>query len=77
MSDDGGDIQPAVSDERSAGAVWALTVVLLIAVIAGLYFFLQSQNGPVAGDDGMAGATRNGSVTAKDAGNANGDSNRN
>jgi hypothetical protein len=70
MSDDGSNTRSTVTEERSAGVVWAITIVMLIAVIAGLYFYLQSQSSDPAGTEAMVGTTKIAPVTAEKAGSA-------
>jgi hypothetical protein len=70
MSEDGGNIHTDMPDDKGAGVVWAVTIVMLIAVIAGLYFYLQSENEAAAGHDDVIGTIQNGPATAEKAGNA-------
>jgi uncharacterized protein HemX len=70
MAEDTGTTHTTVIEKKSGGAGWAIAIVLLIAVIAGIYFFSQNQNSTMAKNNAITGAANSVSDTAKKAGNA-------
>jgi uncharacterized protein (UPF0333 family) len=70
MAEDTGTTNTTIIREKSGGAGWAIAIVLLIAVIAGIYFFSQSQNSKIAKNNAITGAANSVSGTAKKVGNA-------
>jgi hypothetical protein len=70
MPDDGGKANAAATDRTNEGSVWTITIATLIVLIVGLYLFLQSQSGKLAGDDAMVSAARDEAAAANKAGEA-------
>jgi hypothetical protein len=54
----------------SGGAGWVIAVVLIIALIAGIWFFTQSNRSQVARDNAVAAAAHDVGSAARDVGNA-------
>ncbi|MEO6091705.1 MAG: hypothetical protein ABIT04_01880 [Novosphingobium sp.] len=54
----------------SGGAGWLIAIVLLIAVIAGIYFFSQMSNSQAVKDNAVAGAAQDVGNAASKVGNA-------
>jgi len=67
---DTGDNHTTVIREQGSGAGWLIGIVLLIAVIAGIYFFSQQQNSQIAKNNAIEGAANSVGDTAKKVGNA-------
>jgi hypothetical protein len=67
---DTGEPRTTIIKQGGSGAGWAFAIVLLIAVIAGIYFFAQGQNSTIAKNNAIAGAANSVSDTAKKVGNA-------
>jgi uncharacterized protein HemX len=68
MADDTGTTHTTVIREKGSGAGWAIAIVLLLAVIAGIYFFAQGQNSTIAKNNAITGAANSVSSTAKKVG---------
>ncbi|HKX79286.1 MAG TPA: hypothetical protein VJM34_12275 [Novosphingobium sp.] len=58
------------SDSRSGGAGWFIGLVLLVAVIAGFYFFTQTSSSEAVKDNAIANAANQVGDAAQQAGNA-------
>jgi len=54
----------------SGGAGWVIAVVLIIALIAGIWFFTQSNRSQVARDNAVTAAAHDVGSAARDVGNA-------
>ncbi len=52
------------------GSGWFIGLILILALVAGIYFFTQSNNSQAAKDNAIAGAANNIGDAAKKAGNA-------
>jgi uncharacterized protein (UPF0333 family) len=70
MVDETGTTHTTIVTEKSSGAGWMIAIVLLIAVIAGIYFYSQSQNSTIAKNNAITGAANSVSNTAKKVGNS-------
>lgn len=54
----------------SGGSGWVIAIVLLLAVLAGIYFFTQMSGSEVAKDNAVTNAANAVGGAAKDVGNA-------
>jgi hypothetical protein len=52
------------------GSGWVIAIVLIIAVIAGIYFFSNMSNSQSARDNAIAGAARDVGIAAGEVGDA-------
>lgn len=61
-----------INDEprRSGGATWVILLIVLIAVIAGIWFFSQMGGAEAAKDNAIAGAANEVGDAAQQVGNA-------
>jgi hypothetical protein len=57
-------------DRRGGGAGWLIAIVLIIAVIAGIWFFSGMSNSESAKDNAIANAADNVGEAAQQVGNA-------
>jgi hypothetical protein len=55
---------------RSSGAGWVIAIVLVIAVIAGIYLFSQTSGSEIARDNAIAGAAEEVGDAASQVGDA-------
>jgi uncharacterized protein (UPF0333 family) len=58
------------SPRRSGGAGWVIAVVLIVALLAGLYLFSQSSGTEAVKDNAIANAANDVGAAAKQVGNA-------
>jgi hypothetical protein len=69
-----GTEQPTIivadSGRRSGGGTWLIGIVLLIAVIAGIYFFTQNSGSEAVKDNAIANAADQVGDAAQQVGNA-------
>ncbi len=59
-----------IREDGSGGAGWVIAIVLLIAVIAGIYFYSRASSSQSAKDNAIAGAAKDIGGAAKKAGDA-------
>lgn len=57
-------------DRRGGGAGWLIALVLIVAVIAGIWFFSGMSNSEAAKDNAIANAAENVGDAAQQVGNA-------
>lgn len=55
---------------RSSGAGWAIAAILVVALVAGIFFFSQMSGSEVAKDNAVTNAAENVGAAAKDVGSA-------
>lgn len=59
-----------IHETRSSGAGWAIAVILVLALIAGIWFFSQSNHSQIARDNAVTSAAHDVGSAARDVGNA-------
>lgn len=60
-----------IHETRSGGgAGWAIAVILILALIAGIWFFTQTNRSQIARDNAVTAAANNVGDAARDVGNA-------
>ncbi len=59
-----------IKESGGSGAGWMIAIVLVIALVAGIWFFSQSSNSEAAKNNAIAGAAKDIGSAAKQAGNA-------
>lgn len=59
-----------IHETRSSGSGWAIAIVLILAVIAGVWLFSQSNNSEVAKNNAITNAANNVGAAAEDVGDA-------
>jgi len=60
-----------IHETRSGGgAGWVIALVLIVALIAGIFFFTQANHSQVARDNAITHAANNVGAAAQDVGNA-------
>lgn len=60
-----------IHETRSGGgAGWAIAVILILALIAGIWFFTQNNRSQIARDNAVTAAANNVGDAARDVGNA-------
>lgn len=52
------------------GAGWLIAIILILALVAGVWFFTQSNNSQIAKDNAITNAANNVGSAAKDVGDA-------
>ena len=65
-----GDTTVIRETRSGGGAGWAIAVVLILALIAGVWFFSQNNRSEVAKDNAVTAAANNVGEAARDVGNA-------
>lgn len=53
-----------------SGAGWAIAIILVLALVAGIWFFSQSNHSQIAKDNAITNAANNVGSAAKDVGSA-------
>jgi len=59
-----------IHETRSGGAGWVIALVLILALIAGVWFLTQRNRSQVARDNAVTAAANNVGEAARDVGNA-------
>ncbi|MBC2664840.1 hypothetical protein H7F51_04845 [Novosphingobium flavum] len=59
-----------IREKSGGGAGWAIAVILVLALIAGIWFFSRSNDSQIAKDNAITAAANNVGDAAKDVGNA-------
>lgn len=67
---DGGAQTTIIHEHRSGGSGWLIGLVLLLAVVIGVYFLAQSSGSESARDNAIANAAGEVGTAARKAGNA-------
>jgi uncharacterized protein HemX len=65
-----GDTTIIRETRTSGGGGWAIAIVLVVALIAGIWFFTQSNSSEVAKDNAITNAANNVGEAARDVGAA-------
>jgi uncharacterized protein HemX len=65
-----GDTTVIRETRSGGGAGWAIAIVLILALIAGVWFFSQNNRSEVAKDNAVTAAANNVGDAARDVGNA-------